>query len=60
VGELGRQHAEYGVKPADYDTVMTAINWTFAHALGPDFDAAAREAWRVILTDISDIMRSAP
>ena len=58
VRELGRQHAEYGVKPGHYDTVMAALNFTFAHALGPDFDAAAREAWRVILTEISDIMRS--
>ena len=59
VRELGRQHAEYGVKPHHYDAVMTAINWTFAHALGPDFDAAAREAWRVILTEISETMRTA-
>jgi hemoglobin-like flavoprotein len=59
VRELGRQHAEYGVKPADYDTVLAAINYTFAHALGPDFDAAAREAWRVILTEVSDVMRTA-
>ena len=60
VRELGRQHAEYGVKPGHYDTVMAALNWTFAHALGPDFDVAAREAWRIILTDISDMMRSDP
>ena len=57
--DLGRQHAGYGVKPEHYDTLMTALTWTFAQALGPDFDAAAREAWRVILTDISETMRTA-
>ena len=57
--ELGRQHAGYGVKPEHYDTLITALTWTFAQALGPDFDAAARQAWGVILADISDTMRSA-
>ena len=56
--DLGRQHAGYGVKPGDYDTVIAALTWTFAQALGADFDAAAREAWRIILTEISDTMRS--
>ena len=57
--ELGRQHAGYGVKPGDYETLMVALSWTFAQALGPDYDAAAREAWRVILTEVSETMRSA-
>ena len=56
--QLGREHAGYGVKPEHYETLMTALNWTFAQALGPDFDAAAREGWRVILTEISETMRS--
>ena len=56
--DLGRQHAGYGVKPGDYDTVIAALTWTFAQALGADFDAAAREAWRIILTEISETMRS--
>ena len=56
--ELGRQHTGYGVKPGDYETLIAAFLWTLAQALGPDFDAAAREAWRVILTDISETMQS--
>ena len=56
--ELGRQHAGYGVKPGDYETLMVALSWTFAQALGPDYDAAAREAWRVILTEVSETMKS--
>jgi hemoglobin-like flavoprotein len=58
--DLGRQHAGYGVKPGNYETVIAALIWTFGQALGPDFDASAREAWRLILTEVSETMRSAP
>ena len=58
--DLGRQHSGYGVEPGNYETVIAALIWTFAQALGPDFDASAREAWRLILTEVSETMRSAP
>ena len=46
---LGRLHASYGVLPADYDTLITALLWAFGQALGADFDARTREAWRLAL-----------
>jgi hemoglobin-like flavoprotein len=57
LAELGRQHANYGVRPEQYDTVMTALLWTFAQALGSDFDAATREAWTHALESVCAIMK---
>ena len=43
--ELGRQHANYGVRPEQYDTVMSALLWAFTQALG----AQRRDVLRLIL-----------
>ena len=45
VRELGRRHAGYGVKAADYDTVAGALLGTLEQALGPEFTPAVRDAW---------------
>ena len=45
VRDLGRRHARYGVKAADYDTVAGALLGTLEHALGPEFTPAVRDAW---------------
>src|SRR5215467_13725371 len=37
VRDLGRRHARYGVKAADYDTVAGALLGTLEHALGSEF-----------------------
>jgi hemoglobin-like flavoprotein len=42
---LGQKHVDYGVKPADYDTVGTALLWTLEQGLGAGFDAEHRAAW---------------
>jgi hemoglobin-like flavoprotein len=55
--ELGRLHADYGVKPAHYEMVITALLWAFGQALGPDFDAPARDAWRAALTEVAGVMQ---
>src|SRR5262245_62439582 len=52
--ELGRQHADYGVRPEQYDTVMHALLWSFTQALGSDFDAPTREAWTQTLVYVCD------
>ena len=54
---LGRQHAAYGVRSEQYDTVVTALVWAIGQALGPDFDSETREAWTVALRAISDTMK---
>jgi nitric oxide dioxygenase len=45
VRDLGRRHAAYGVKPADYETVACALIATLKQGLGNDFTPALREAW---------------
>ncbi|AMY09198.1 Nitric oxide dioxygenase [Luteitalea pratensis] len=55
--QLGRRHADYGVGPADYDRLITALLWAFAQALGPDFDKPTREAWRVALSAVAAVMQ---
>jgi hemoglobin-like flavoprotein len=55
--ELGRQHASYGVKPEQYETVTKALMWAFAQALGPDFDRPTREAWALTLGRVCDEMK---
>src|SRR5262249_5497997 len=44
VRDLGRRHAGYGVKTADYETVAGALLGTLEQALGPEFTPAVREA----------------
>jgi hypothetical protein len=45
VRDLGRRHAGYGVKAADYDTVAGALLGTLEQALGSEFTPAVRDAW---------------
>lgn len=54
--DLGRQHAGYGVRPEQYETVASALLWAFAQALGPDFDVATRAAWKGALAAVSAAM----
>lgn len=45
VEALGRRHADYGVRPQDYDTVGLALLWTLGQALGERFTAELESAW---------------
>jgi len=54
--ELGRKHVTYGVKPEHYEILRSALLWTFAQALGVEFDAETRAAWDKVLRLVSAIM----
>jgi len=58
LGELGRKHAEFGVRPEQYDTLTTALLWSIGQALGPGFDAPTREAWRLAINGICEAMKA--
>ncbi len=45
VQKLGERHKDYGVKPADYDTVAQALLWTLGQGLGDSFDNETEAAW---------------
>jgi len=45
---LGARHVGYGVRPAHYDTVGTALLQTLAQALGEAFTPAHHDAWAAL------------
>ena len=57
LAELGRQHEGYGVRPDQYESVIAALLWAIAQALGPDFDAATRDSWKLALSAVSEAMK---
>jgi hemoglobin-like flavoprotein len=57
--DLGRRHAGYGVKAADYDTVAGALLGALEHALGPEFTPAVRNAWVAYYQTIAGEMKAA-
>lgn len=59
VQALGRRHAGYGVKPADYDKVAAALLWTLEQGLGETFTDDVRAAWISTYTALADTMKSA-
>jgi nitric oxide dioxygenase len=56
---LGRSHASYGVKPADFSTVGAALLATLDEGLGEDFTDEAREAWTLAYTTLAGAMTAA-
>jgi hemoglobin-like flavoprotein len=60
LAELGRKHAEFGVRPEQYKTLTTAMLWAVAQALGAGFDATTRDAWRLAINAICAAMQAGP
>jgi hemoglobin-like flavoprotein len=59
VRDLGRRHAGYGVKAADYDTVAGALLGTLQQALGSEFTPAVRDAWVAYYQTLAGEMKAA-
>jgi len=59
VRKLGRQHKDYGVQPAQYDAVASALLWTLERALGDDFTPAVKAAWTEAYTILATTMKDA-
>jgi hemoglobin-like flavoprotein len=53
VQRLGRRHAGYGVRPADYETAREAFLWALRERLGAAFDAEMSNAWSAAFATIS-------
>jgi len=58
LADLGRKHAEYGVRLEQYDTLTTALLWSVGQALGASFDVPTREAWRLAINAICAVMKA--
>jgi hemoglobin-like flavoprotein len=59
VQDLGRRHAEHGVKDEHYDIVAEALLWTLGRGLGADFTPDVKEAWISVYTSLADTMKRA-
>jgi hemoglobin-like flavoprotein len=59
IEELGRRHADYGVKDHHYDTVGTALLWTLEKSLGKEFTKEARNAWATVYGILATTMQEA-
>ena len=53
---LGKRHADYGVKRADYDEVSSAFIRTLKEFLAEEFTAELQHAWVTILGMIAETM----
>jgi hemoglobin-like flavoprotein len=56
LGELGRRHVTYGVKPEHYETLKRALLWALGRALDSEFDAETRAAWAQLLDAVAAAM----
>jgi len=59
VAELGHRHGGYGVRPAHYATVGTALLDTLAEGLGADFTPEVRGAWAAAYGLLAETMMQA-
>jgi nitric oxide dioxygenase len=58
VQALGHRHVDYGVKPADYETVGAALIATLEKGLGAEFTPDVRAAWQACIATIANEMLS--
>lgn len=56
VQTLGANHATYGVKESDYQTVGAALLWTLEQGLGTAFTPAVKEAWAATYSILAGVM----
>lgn len=56
---LGQRHETYGVKPAHYATVGTALLTTLEQGLGEDFTPEVRQAWAQVYGTMTNVMLDA-
>ena len=59
VEELGKRHVAYGVMPAHYETVGSALLWTLEQGLGADFTPTVKAAWINAYMTLAGVMQSA-
>jgi nitric oxide dioxygenase len=60
VHELGRRHADYGVRDAHYDLIGQTLIWTLDKVLGAAFTPETREAWIEAYGMLAEAMIAAP
>ena len=59
VRDLGRRHADYGVRDEHYATVGAALLWTLGQGLGDSFTPEVEEAWAATYGLLAGVMKDA-
>ncbi len=59
VREMGARHAGYGVEDHQYETVGSALLYTFECALGAEYTAEMKEAWTAVYALLATTMKDA-
>ena len=59
VQDLGKRHADYGVKAGHYETVGSALLWTLEQGLGDGYTDEVKEAWTITYGTLADVMLEA-
>jgi hemoglobin-like flavoprotein len=59
IQDLGRRHANYGVKDYHYSAVGAALLWTLGKTLGAEFTSEAKDAWTTVYDALATTMREA-
>jgi nitric oxide dioxygenase len=59
ISEMARRHVGYGVRPAHYKMVGSALLWTLQQGLGNDWTQEVKEAWIKCYNTLADTMIAA-
>ena len=59
IQELGRRHADYGVKDQHYGVVGATLLWTLGKGLGAEFTPEVKDAWATVYGLLATTMREA-
>lgn len=56
IAAMAQRHVGYGVRPAHYKLVGSALLWTLQKGLGEDWNDEVKDAWIKCYTTLSDTM----
>jgi hemoglobin-like flavoprotein len=59
VQQLGRRHADYGVRREHYGTVAQALLWTLEQGLGEAWTPPLKDAWTACYGLLAEVMQKA-
>lgn len=56
IAAMAQRHVQYGVRPAHYKLVGTALLWTLQKGLGTDWNEDVKTAWATCYKILADTM----
>jgi hemoglobin-like flavoprotein len=56
IAAMAQRHVQYGVRPAHYKLIGTALLWTLQKGLGSDWNEEVKNAWATCYKILADTM----